>query len=147
MKNKNNRLQQVAEIIRNTHVGSQDELLKVLHEKGIAITQATLSRDLKQLRVVKLPTDDGEYIYSLSTDKSLNAMPAESISEKGILSVEFSGNLAVIKTRPGYASAIASDIDAMNAHEFLGSIAGDDSVLLILRENVSHKQALSKLRV
>jgi transcriptional regulator of arginine metabolism len=145
MKTRRTRLLQLEEIIRTVRVGSQDELLKELQAKGIEVTQATLSRDLKQLKVVKLPADNGEYIYSLSTDAQMNPLSIDSSAWKGILSIEFSRNLAVIKTRPGYASAVASDIDELNAPEFLGTIAGDDSVLLILRENVSHKQALRRL--
>ncbi len=147
MKTRRTRLQQLEEIIRTVRVGSQEELLRELQAKGIEVTQATLSRDLKQLKVIKLPIDSGEYVYAFSSKAQVNPLSVDSSIWKEILSVEFSRNLAIIKTRPGYASAVASDIDALNAPEFLGTIAGDDSVLLILRENVTHKQALNKLKI
>lgn len=151
MKNKKNRLQKIIEIISNSKVGCQDLLLKLLHDNGYELTQATLSRDLKRLKVAKLPTEEGAYVYILpketqpaQTEKVKNSSPL--LAGSGFLSIEFSGNLAVIKTRPGYAGGIASDIDTENSNAFLGSIAGDDTILLIIRENISREKVIEVLR-
>lgn len=151
MKNKKIRHQIIKEIISNFSIGSQDDLLKVLAEKGFSLTQATLSRDLKSMKVVKQPTENGEYHYILPAQASNmegDSSPNEndsSFAKKGFLSLEFSGNMAVIKTKPGYAAGIASDIDSKNSHEFLGSIAGDDTILMIIREDISRETVLEIL--
>lgn len=140
MKNKRNRLQVISEILRSSVVGSQEELLKVLNDKGCDVTQATLSRDLKLLKVAKTPLSNGTYKYILpSYNKPLPANQNSNniISFGAIISLEFSGQLAVVKTKPGYASAIAWDIDNKATDEILGTIAGDDTILLVPREGVT----------
>jgi transcriptional regulator of arginine metabolism len=141
MKNKRNRLQIISEILRSNVIGSQEELLSILIEKNCEITQATLSRDLKQLKVAKTPLSNGAYKYILPAhNKPLPSQPANTIIMHGaVLSIEFSGQLAVVKTKPGYASAIAWDIDNNANHEVLGTIAGDDTILIIPREGVSRE--------
>lgn len=112
MKKKVNRLQAIKEIIINTRVGSQEELLQLLSANGYNLTQATLSRDLKQLKIAKVPGNDGGYVYVLPEVAGLGKiMHAKMISPHtsfagGFISINFSGNLAVIKTRPGYAEAL-----------------------------------------
>lgn len=150
MKNKKIRHQIITEIISNSSIGSQDDLLKVLADKGFSLTQATLSRDLKSMKVVKQPTEKGEYHYILpaqgvTAEGEASPENDSSFVQKGFLSLEFSGNMAVIKTRPGYAAGIASDIDSKSNTEFLGSIAGDDTILLIIREEVSRETVLEIL--
>ncbi len=143
MYTKKDRLSAIREIISSQVIGNQEELLKILKTKGFNITQATLSRDIKALKMIKSQDIDGNYIYTLPFD---NRLPGISISEKkdnaitsGFISIEFSGNLAVVKTRPGYAMGIASDIDNLAGQVILGTIAGDDTILLIPRENISRK--------
>lgn len=143
MKNKTNRLNTIKMLISSSEIGSQDELLSILQSHGFNLTQATLSRDLKQLKVAKAATPSGNYVYVLpndamyrrtSTDYMFNpTMPINN----GYRSIHFSGNLAVIKTKPGYAGCIAYDIDRAGINEILGTIAGDDTIILILEENVS----------
>ena len=152
-KNKNGRLDAIKMIVSSKEVGSQDELLNELAEAGFELTQATLSRDLKQLKVAKAASMNGNYVYVLpNTTMYKRAVEVHPVSEMllntGFLSIEFSGNLAVLKTRPGYASSLAYDIDMMNMHEVLGTIAGDDTILLVLREGVSKtevKHALTRV--
>ena len=146
MKNKVARLQAIREIIIHSRVKSQDEILKKLHELGFDLTQATLSRDLKQLRIAKVPGNDGSYVYIMPEIGSIGKLMQEKLSENperqipgGFISINFSGNLSVIKTRPGY------DIDSNTPPEVLGTIAGDDTVLVILEENISHQQAMLAL--
>ncbi|NDP19549.1 MAG: ArgR family transcriptional regulator [Paludibacter sp.] len=150
MKNKRNRLQIISEILRSTVVGSQEELLKMLNERQCEVTQATLSRDLKLLKVAKTPLSNGTYKYILpSYNKPLPNQGAFSslIAHGAVLSLEFSGHLGVVKTKPGYASAIAWDIDSKGTEEVLGTIAGDDTILVIPREGISREAILDMLNV
>lgn len=140
MKNKRNRLQIISEILRSSVVGSQEELLQLLNERQCDVTQATLSRDLKLLKVAKTPLSNGTYKYVLpSYNKPIPTQQTSNtlISHGAVLSLEFSGHLAVVKTKPGYASAIAWDIDNKATEEVLGTIAGDDTILVIPREGVT----------
>jgi transcriptional regulator of arginine metabolism len=148
MKGKVNRLEAIKELIESHTIGNQEELLHHLNNDGFILTQATLSRDLKKLKVSKAPDLNGTYHYVLPIEeserlRSLSAM--QETIQKGGISIEFSGQLAVMKTRPGYASAIAWDIDTNAPTEILGTIAGDDTVLLILRERVTRNQVIKAL--
>lgn len=148
MKNKRNRLQIISEILRSTVVGSQEELLQILNARQCDVTQATLSRDLKLLKVAKTPLSNGTYKYILpSYNKPLPPQPTTNtlISHGAVISLEFSGQLAVVKTKPGYASAIAWDIDNKAINEVLGTIAGDDTILVVPREGVSREEILQMM--
>lgn len=150
MKTKRERLDVICEIIKNEAIGSQDELLKRLTAKGFKTTQATLSRDIKQLKVAKAHDGNDNYIYALpETHSSVGQNPPDPQENRipGLKNtlIEFSGNLAVIKTRPGYAMGIASDIDAKAPREILGTIAGDDTILLIPREGFSREKIIEAL--
>ena len=153
MKSKNSRLDSIKMIISSKEIGNQEELLQELANEGFQLTQATLSRDLKQLKVAKAASMNGNYVYVLPNNTMYKRMTdPQSISDmlryNGFVSIEFSGNIAVIKTRPGYASSLAYDIDNHNFYEIIGTIAGDDTIMLVVREGSSHtsvKQALSKV--
>lgn len=150
MKNKQNRLRAIRAIIANERVGSQDELLKILYTKGFEATQATLSRDLKQLKVTKVAASDGSYIYVLPTNPlckrvSKDQSNRERSAQNGLVSIEFSANIGVIKTRPGYASGIAYDIDRSELPGVLATVAGDDTILLVIKEGYKHDEILVQL--
>lgn len=152
MSRKNERIEHLIEIIKNNNVGSQEELLKMLAERGIYVTQATLSRDLKMLKTTKVPLDHGAYAYMLP-DASTARINSNNrrVSEfsrhagNGFISLEFSNNIGVMLTRNGYASGIAYDIDMLNAPEIAGTIAGANTVFIVLREGVSHEKATERL--
>ena len=135
MKAKKQRLSVIEEILRMEVIRSQDDLQKSLTDRGFEVTQATLSRDIRRLKIVKMIDSEGRYMYVL---------PEMTVGEPAPLfddsTVEFSGNLAVIKTRPGYAMGIASDIDKQSPDEILGTIAGDDTILIIPREGYTQMQ-------
>ncbi len=142
---KKNRHQIIKEVILTNEITNQDALLSILITKGFDITQATLSRDIKELRIVKVPAVSGNYIYQLS-DAFANAGENTSpLSSLGFVSIEFSGKLAVIKTRPGYAMAIAVEIDQKAAHTVLGTVAGDDTILLIPKEDIKKQDVIASL--
>ena len=150
MKNKNNRLDSIKMIISSKEIRSQEELLQELCKEGYQLTQATLSRDLKQLKVAKAASISGNYVYVLPNNtlyKRVSDIPSnhDGLRYNGFMSIEFSGNIAVIKTRPGYASSLAYDIDNHNFHEIIGTIAGDDTIMLIIREGHSHHDVVHTL--
>ena len=150
MKNKNSRLDSIKMIISSKEIGSQDELLQELTKEGFQLTQATLSRDLKQLKVAKAASMNGNYVYVLPNNTMYKRMTepqkaSEMLRHNGFISIEFSHNIAVIKTRPGYAMGIASDIDTHAPHEILGTIAGDDTILIIPREGISRDRIVKAL--
>lgn len=153
MKNKKERMVAIREIVMHQKIGSQDDLLKLLQEQGFILTQATLSRDLKQLQIAKVAYTDGSYVYILpemgSIGKIVNSKQHANLGFAGIgfISIEFSNHLAVIRTRPGYASSIAYDIDLNSPHEILGTIAGDDTILIIPREAYTREQIIDALSV
>ena len=153
MKTKQIRLQNIIEVISLYTVGSQSELAELLSKRGIVVTQATLSRDLKTLCVTKVPTDRGGYMYIMPNSNEVqDAMLShhqtkpQSRHNVGFVSINFSGNIAVIKTRNGYATALAYDIDMSNPEEILGTIAGADTVFAIMRENASRDAVLAALK-
>lgn len=143
MSTKKERLDAICRIIQAEVVSNQDELLRHLNISGFPVTQATLSRDIKQLKVAKVHDGNGNYVYRLP-DYSALMQPVKEQTQQHP-NIEFSGNLAVIKTRPGYAMGIASDIDTHSPHEILGTIAGDDTILIIPREGISRERIVEAL--
>ena len=150
MKSKNNRLDAIKIIISSKEIGSQEELLQELTKEGFQLTQATLSRDLKQLKVAKAASMNGNYVYVLPNNPMYRRMTeqqsaTEMLRSDGVRGIEFSGNIAVIRTRPGYASSVAYDIDTHHFDEILGTIAGDDTIMLVLREGCTRTSVLNAL--
>lgn len=150
MKMKDRRLETIKMIISSQELGSQEEVLQELKKAGFTLTQATLSRDFKQLKIAKAASMNGQYVYVLPNEtmykrvrKPMSAM--EMMQTPGFRSVDFSGNIAVIKTRPGYASSIAYNIDNSDVKEILGTIAGDDTILIVLREGTDREDVLRGL--
>lgn len=144
MKNKANRLDAIKMIVSSQDIGSQEELLQVLADEGFTLTQATLSRDLKQLKVAKAASMNGKYIYVLPNNimykRPNDRTPGEMLMSSGFVSLHFSGNLAVIRTRPGYASSMAYDIDTYAYDGILGTIAGDDTILIVISEDTPREE-------
>ena len=134
----------IREVLQTNEVNSQDVLLKLLVDKGFELTQATLSRDIKELKIVKMPTAKGSYVYQFS-ESMQNLEEEMPLSSFGFVNIEFSGQLAVMKTRPGYAMAIAGEIDRRATRYILGTVAGDDTILLIPRENISREEVIASL--
>jgi transcriptional regulator of arginine metabolism len=149
--NKTKRLLEIRNIIQGQKIGSQDELLSVLNTRGFEYTQATLSRDLKYLKVGKVSDAEKGMIYQLP-DQMITAVSSTSDTAQtnnqptGFISIEFSANMAVIKTLPGFASSLAYRIDGMNSFEILGTIAGDDTILVIAREGIPRQDVVQCLR-
>ena len=151
MKIKNNRMEALRMIISSQEMGCQEELLQALKQEGFVVTQATLSRDLKQLKVAKAATMRGNYVYVLPNDTMYKRVSTplkvkEMMQVPGFLSINFSGNMGVIKTRPGYASSIAYNIDNNHIEEIIGTIAGDDTIFIVIKQGVTKEDVIDALR-
>ena len=146
MKNKSERLLQIRKLIVSDKIASQDEMLSILEKKGFTMTQATLSRDLKYLRVSKVHDDEKGYVYNLPDGEAIEQItPWSGFLIEGFVSFEFAQGIAILKTLPGYASSIASAIDSMNMIEIAGTIAGDDTIMMIPRDGSKKGDILNQL--
>ena len=147
MGNKTKRLLIIRKLIDNDQISSQEELLYRLKQEGVEATQSTLSRDLKFMRVAKIPHKDKGYIYIIPDNMQSEPSDekASTIVTDAILSIDFSQNIAVIKTLPGYAKAVTVLIDSGNYFEVLGTIGGDDTILVVMREGVNRNELLDTL--
>ena len=136
---KNARQTEILNIIQTTAVETQEQLLAELKLRGYTATQATISRDIKELRLVKELSGKGSYRYAQSDRKTPAASDTRlrNIFKEGVLAVDVAQNLVVIKTMPGLASAACSALDSMEVEGMVGSIAGDDTGILIMRDNSS----------
>ncbi len=134
MKGRVDRLKAVKKAISQNGVANQEGLLTLLLRDGYEVTQATLSRDLKVLRVGKVSAPDGSYIYALPEESDRSQEELIRDFQRGYLSMESSENLVVLKTLPGHAQATAWALDNLELPEILGTVAGDDTILIILRQ-------------
>jgi len=151
MKDRTQRIQLIKKIISEDVICSQDDLQIRLQEQGCDVTQATLSRDMKSLQVMKVSDAKNGYIYRLAGNNLVGQQNnAESLRmdfmADGVVGIEFSANLGVIKTLPGYANSVAIMIDKANPFEVLGTVAGDDTILLIMREGVGRNDLIQALK-
>lgn len=134
---KTKRQAKIVEIISNTNVETQEQLLKALEEEGFTSTQATISRDIKELRIVKELTSLGTYRYSVSEKDAPPALTdrLNNIFRECVTSIDYAENIIVIHTLPGLASAAGSALDAMKINVVLGTLAGDDTVMIVMRDS------------
>ena len=131
---KYNRHAKILEIIDSNEIETQDELADKLRKMGMDVTQATISRDIKELRLVKVLTPEGRYRYSAIHSDSGNMNDRLLVIVKeAFLSCDYANNILVVKTRPGMAQAVAAAIDALGWSDIVGTIAGDDTILIICR--------------
>lgn len=150
MKTKTKRQENIRQIISEKEIRNQEELVMELRKVGIHVTQATLSRDIKQMKITKTPTVDGGYLYKLPESNTIRRRPApqtisEMMSGTGFLTLKVSGNIAVVRTKPGYASSIAYHIDSASIAGILGTIAGDDTILLVFDEAIDKETTVKSL--
>lgn len=136
---KSARQEEIMKIIQTTDVETQEQLLSELSKRGFRSTQATISRDIKELRLVKELTGKGGYRYAVTERKldSSSSTRLRNIFKEGVTAVDSAQNIVVIRTMPGLASAACSALDNMKIDGMLGSLAGDDTGILIMRDNAS----------
>jgi len=138
---------EIRRLIGSRNISGQDELMKLLGKKGFELTQATLSRDLKYLRVAKMPDNGKGYVYILpDKDQTLENEAATLNGIGGLISMDYAQGMAILKTLPGHAGSIAYVIDQLNAYEIAGTIAGDDTILLIPRDGVTKSDLVNVLK-
>jgi transcriptional regulator of arginine metabolism len=136
----------VHNILHTEKIHSQEELLKRLEKEGVEVTQATLSRDLKFLGVARVPDSSGEYVYTVDPPAEFTPDPfVRDDMRRQIVSIDFSANLAVIKTKMGHAPGIAFGIDQLKIRNVIGTVGGDDTLLVVLREGTDKDLFLKEL--
>ena len=145
---KKTRLNLIRNLIISNSIENQEQLQALLAERNIDVTQATLSRDLKTLKVSKSHHPQGGYFYTVSEGENRRGSTDNFIGDisRGFVSMNFSGNLGVIKTLPGYANTVALVFDRLNLPEILGTVAGDDTIIFVIREGVSKDALKARLR-
>lgn len=144
---KTGRQAKILEIIKKFHVETQEELSSYLEKEGFAATQATVSRDIRELRLTKISDNNGRQRYAVlaDADTGLTGKYARVLQE-GFLSMDHAENIVVIKTVSGMASAVCAAIDAMKIEELLGSLAGDDTILCVIRSADDAGNFMKRLR-
>ena len=133
---KSQRQAKILEIIANKNIETHEQLLAELQVEGFRGTQATISRDIKELRIVKELTSLGTYRYTISASDLGTSFSARlnTIFRECVISFDYAQNIIVVRTLPGLASAAGSAIDAMNLHSIVGTLAGDDTVMIVMRD-------------
>ena len=136
---KNDRQAMILEIISQENIETQEQLLSRLQERGVSSTQATISRDIKQMHLIKEPVGHGVYKYAVSGNRTkLNfAEKLRTIFRESITSIDSAQNIVVLKTMPGLASAACSALDNMDISYMVGSLAGDDTAFLVMKDTES----------
>jgi transcriptional regulator of arginine metabolism len=136
----------IREIITNNEIETQDELVDALREAGLNVTQATVSRDIKELHLIKVPMDDGRYKYSLPADQRFNpTLKLKRALVDHFISIDHTDNLVVMKCLPGTANAIGALIDNLEWNEIMGTICGDDTILIICRSTNQSTQVVNQI--
>lgn len=148
---KKERQEAIAEILKQAVISSQEDLLNMLAQHGFELTQATLSRDFREMKIAKTPDAAGNYTYRLPalhlpTAKSEKHGMITPFHRTGVLNIEFSGTIAVIKTPGGYAKGIARDIDSNAIPGIMATVADDDTVMVVLRENADKINIINDLK-
>lgn len=144
---KTKRQSKLLELIRKNEIETQEELMSYLLKEGFAVTQATVSRDIRELKLTKIATSTGKQKYAVLNETTTD------LSEKyvrilrdGYVSMDMAQNILVIKTVSGMANAVCAAIDAMNIHEIVGTIAGDDTIMCAIRTTEDTVSIMKKLR-
>lgn len=143
---KGQRQRKIRELIGSREIETQEELVEVLSLEGMQVTQATVSRDIKEMQLIKVPLEDGRYKYSMPQDQRFN--PAHKLKRALLdhfVGAEAAENLVVLKCLPGTAGTIAALIDGMDWPEIIGTIGGDDTTLLISKTKSQGEIVLSRI--
>ncbi len=137
----------IMEIIAANNIETQDELIAKLKESGYEVTQATVSRDIRELKLIKVATEDNKYKYALSTQDTMRiSVKYRSIIRETVIKVDWTAQFVVLKTYPGMAQAAAAALDGMGWNEIVGSIAGDDNIFILMRDEKMAEMFAAKFR-
>ncbi|MBM7561557.1 arginine repressor [Fusibacter tunisiensis] len=137
----------ILEIIEKMDIETQEELALELQQSGFKVTQATVSRDIKEMRLIKVLTKDGRYKYASTKEKEgvVNDRFLK-IFRNSITSIDYAGNIIVVKTLVGSAGGAAVAIDAFNFKEIVGSIAGDDTIFLLIKDELKRDEIMNRFK-
>ncbi len=136
----------IREIITSREIETQDELVNALREAGYNVTQATVSRDMKELHLIKVPLDDGRYKYSMPSDQRFNPIhKLKRTLADNFVHIDYAEQMIVLKSLPGTANAIGVLIDNLEWPEIMGTISGDDTLLLICRSKDYSERVVSQI--
>lgn len=138
----------IREIIEHNVIETQEDLAMALKKQHIVVTQATVSRDIKELMLIKVPTGDGRYRYAYPTDKELIYSKNRMLNlfRDSVISLNYSENIIVVKTLPGAANAVASTLDYAKWPEIIGTVAGDDNILVVIKPISAVENIMKRLR-
>ncbi len=143
---KYSRQSKILELIEKYQIETQEELVEKLREHGMDVTQATVSRDIKELRLIKVMVDDEHYKYApISQTEGTITNKLLTIFTESFVSCDYANNIVVIKTLPGMAQASASAVDALKWPEIIGTIAGDDTIMVVCRAELIAEELVNKL--
>ena len=144
---KRNRQEKMLELISRYEIDTQDELIARLRECGFDVTQATVSRDIRELKIAKMMTGKGTYRYVLPKQNTMVPnMKFNSALIDALISIDYACNIIVLKTHAGLANALAVGIDAMHLDNILGCVAGDDTILLVSRSEEAARDIANRFR-
>ncbi|NPV79771.1 MAG: arginine repressor [Firmicutes bacterium] len=136
----------ILELIKEKEIETQEELVQELSNYGFDVTQATISRDIKELHLVKLPTREGRYRYAIPHERAAGDLHRRlaQVFKESVISLDFSENLIVIRTLTGNAHAVAAAIDAVAWDGIIGTIAGDDTILIVVKSKSRVEELFEK---
>ncbi len=144
---KTRRHAKILELIREHDIETQDELLRHLREAGFDVTQATVSRDIKELRLIKTLSGSGRYKYSTGSEGNADmSSKFHSLFTDSAISVDYAMNMLVIKCMNGMAQAVCASMDAMYWKDFVGTLAGEDTILVVCRTEIAARQTMEELQ-
>lgn len=144
---KSRRQEKIINLVTRYEIDTQEELIGMLRREGYDVTQATVSRDIRELKLTKVPTGRGSYRYTIpSKDDREPTFKFNSVLVESIKKVDFSGNIVVLKTFAGLAQAVATGLDAIESHDILGCVAGDDCIILVARTHEAAKDISERIK-
>lgn len=136
----------IIEFVKEFNIETQEEIAKMLKESGFNVTQATVSRDIRELNLTKISTNNGKQKYDIfSHEDNKNSEKFILIFKQGVVSIDYAQNIVVVKTLAGMAMAVAAGIDSMGNNEILGSIAGDDNIIIVVKDSIRAKSIMETL--
>ena len=144
---KGNRQKKILEIINRYHIETQDDLIDRLLVEGFSVTQATVSRDIRELQLSKVLSSKGSYRYVAPKKEEMVGMKINAALVDSILSVDYAQNTVVVRTFPGLAQAVAAGIDNLALAEVLGCVAGDDTIIVVTRTETAAKSISERIHV
>ena len=145
---KSGRQEIIISLVERCEIETQEELIGLLLREGYRVTQATVSRDIKELKLSKVPTGRGTYKYTLpKQDDNAGSLKFNSALIESIKKVDYSGNIIVLSTYPGLANAVAAGLDSIETNEILGSVAGDDTIFIVTRGLDSSKSLSERIKI